>query len=61
VGRDFIRTAARRPKCTPKPPQPGGDIQLKAAWGVFCKTVGAKASDLGRRKLGLVAWARQQR
>lgn len=39
VSRDFVGAAARRPKYTPKSRQPRGDIQLKATWGVFCKTV----------------------
>jgi hypothetical protein len=30
-----------RPKYAPKSPQPMGDFQLKAPWGVFCKTVGS--------------------
>ena len=40
MSRDFVRAAAKRPKYTPKLPHPMGNIQLKATWGVFCKTVG---------------------
>ena len=57
MSRDFVRAAAERPKYAPKSPHPMGDIQLKATWGVFCKTVVSPSRPVAANGTGTRSWA----